>query len=268
MASPLLTLKGVQKSFQEKGLPPSLALTDVDLTIRRGEFFVFLGPSGCGKSTLLRIMSGLDEPTRGTITLGKDVTSGHLSFVFQHFALLPWLTVRENIELGLRSRGVPADERLKVVDAELERFGLESHAQSRPRDLSGGLRQRVGLARAFATKPALLFMDEPFSELDSFTAHELRQELLSLWKERGTTIVLVTHLIPEAIELGDRIAVMTGQPGTVEAIVKNPLSRPRDLRSDACYAMEDKLLNLVKTDNDALARANVKHRKHSPRRKK
>ncbi len=261
MAPPHLTLKGVQKSFQEKGHPPSLALTDVDLTIRRGEFFVFLGPSGCGKSTLLRIMSGLDDPTRGSVTLGKDVSSDHLSFVFQHFALLPWLTVRENIELGLLSRRVPADERLKTVDAELARFGLESHAQSRPRDLSGGLRQRVGLARAFATKPALLFMDEPFSELDSFTAEELRRELLSLWKERGTTIVLVTHLIPEAIELADRIAVMTGQPGTVEAIVRNELSRPRDLRSSACFALEDKLLELVKTDNDDLVRRKRQRRR-------
>ncbi len=262
---PAITLDGIQKSFSEKEKSPTLALTNVNLRIRKGEFFVILGPSGCGKSTLLRIMSGLDIPTRGTVTLGRDILPEHLSFVFQHFALLPWLTVRKNIELGLISRGVPADERLKIVDAELARFGLTHHAQAFPRDLSGGLRQRVGLARAFAVDPTVLFLDEPFSELDSFIAEELRQELLSLWRERGTTIVLVTHLITEAVQLGDRIAVMTGQPGTVEAIVTVNLSRPRNLRSAENFALQDKLLDLVRTENDGVVRAKQRSRKRRKR---
>jgi NitT/TauT family transport system ATP-binding protein len=238
--------RDVQKSFPEKDGRHALALKDVSLTIARGEFFVILGPSGCGKSTLLRIFSGLDTATHGHVEYGEGIAPQDIGFVFQHFALLPWMTVRENIELGLISRGVPAADRAKIVREELALFGLSRHADHHPRDLSGGLRQRVGLARAFAPKPKLLFMDEPFSELDSFTAEELRQELLRQWRERGATIVLVTHIIAEALELADRIAVMTGRPGAVEAIVENTLPRPRDKRSPAFFALEDKLASLVR----------------------
>jgi len=251
----LITLTHVSKEFVEEGESGVTALDDINLEIFPGEIFVFVGPSGCGKSTILRIMSGLEKKFSGNVALGEGISQKDFSFVFQQFALLPWLTVAENISMGLVARNVPSRHIKERVNKELKRFGLEKFGDDHPHELSGGMRQRVGIARALATDPKVIFMDEPFSELDSFTAEELRKELLRIWQdpdwvkgERRSppTIVLVTHIVEEALELGDRIAVLTPRPGKIERIVTNSLSRPRELRSQSFHTLEDELYRLIR----------------------
>ena len=255
--NPLITLKNVSKHFSEDGKQGIAVLTDINLEIFPGEIFVFVGPSGSGKSTLLRIMSGLERQYNGSVIIHEGHNNRDFSFVFQQFALLPWLTVGENISLGLVARKISAHRIKERVAKELKRFGLERFGNSYPRDLSGGMRQRVGIARALATDPKVIFMDEPFSELDSFTAKELRKELLRIWEnpewgeekkhtQERPTIVMVTHIVEEALELADRIAVLTERPGKIEKIVKNTLPRPRALRSQEFFAFEDELYRLIK----------------------
>lgn len=175
-----------------------------------------------------------------------DISRSDFSFVFQQFALFPWLTVFQNVELGLLSRNFSAKLRSSKVLTGLERLGLERFAQAFPRELSGGMRQRVGIARALVTSPKIIFMDEPFSELDSFTTSNLRQEFLEIWRQTKPTIVMVTHLIEEAAELADRVAVLTPRPGRIEKILPNPLPRPRQKRSKEFFQLEDELYQLVK----------------------
>jgi ABC-type nitrate/sulfonate/bicarbonate transport system ATPase subunit len=243
--APALTLHHVSKTFVEPGVRLA-AVKDISFTVTQGEFFVMLGPSGCGKSTLLRAMAGLDQDFSGTIIRDGVTDPTHISFVFQQFALLPWLNIYENVEMGILDKHLPAHEAMAHVNQELKRFGLEKFRHSYPRDLSGGMQQRGGLARAFVRQPRILFLDEPFSELDSFTAARLRQELLQIWRETGVTIIMVTHIVEEAIELGDRIAVLSPRPSVIEKIVTNPLSRPRNRRSPAFFHIEDQLYELVK----------------------
>lgn len=240
----IITLKNITKTFTEDSRMLTV-LKDINLEIKDGEFFIFLGPSGSGKSTLLRIMSGLEKDYLGSISLEENITNSDFSFIFQQFALLPWLTVFQNVEIGLIARNVPKKERLEKVMKELSKLGLEKFAQSHPKELSGGMRQRVGIARALVTNPKIIFMDEPFSALDSFTAEELREEILDIWQRTKTTMVMVTHLISEAIELGDRIAVLTSLPGKIEAVLENNLPRPRQKRSQDFYDLEDKLNGLI-----------------------
>lgn len=254
---PLITLTHVSKIFAEDAEHSLPALKDISLEIMSGEIFIFVGPSGSGKSTLLRIMSGLEKEYQGEVKLHEKHTPQDFSFIFQQFALLPWLTVAENISIGLVARNVPGHRIKERVNKELKRFGLDKFGNSYPRDLSGGMRQRVGIARALATDPRVIFMDEPFSELDSFTAQELRKELLRIWEnpewgeekkhtQERPTIVMVTHIVEEALELADRIAVLTERPGRLEKIVKNTLPRPRELRSQEFFALEDELYRLIK----------------------
>lgn len=246
MNTPAITIDRVSKAFPLTKGKRFLALENISFEILNGEFFVLVGPSGSGKSTLLRIMTGLDSATVGSVSFGPGLGRSDMSFVFQQFALLPWLTVSENVALGLVARGVSESARRERVGKELQRLGLEKSAHVYPRELSGGMRQRVGIARAFATDPKIIFMDEPFSELDSFTAQELRKEVLEIWQERTPTIVMVTHLIPEALELGDRIAVLTPRPGKIEKIIENTLPRPRNHRSEDFFRREDQLRALIK----------------------
>lgn len=243
-----ISLKQVSKTFPASSTSPKLAaLKDINLEVEEGEFFVIIGASGSGKSTLLRIMSGLETADRGgEVALAGAMRADDLGFVFQHFAILPWLTVFENVELNLLTKKLSLLERTKAVKDELQRFGLADFAKHYPRELSGGMRQRVGLARAFVRKPKIIFMDEPFSELDSFTAEELRKEFLRIWRETKETVVMVTHLVEEAVELGDRIAVLTPRPGSIEKIVVNNLPRPRQKRSEEFFRLEDELYKLVR----------------------
>lgn len=243
---PILTLHSISKTFQEKAGKPLLVLKNISLEIRAGEFFTFLGPSGSGKSTLLRIMSGLEKSFEGKLELASGITRSDFNFVFQQFALLPWLTVRKNIGLGLMARNAPDKTREEQIARELKLFRLEEFARAFPHELSGGMKQRVGLARALATDPKVIFMDEPFSELDSFTAEELRQELLKTWHERKMTIVMVSHNIEETLELADRVAVLTPIPGRIEKILENPLPRPRNKRSQEFYRLYDELYKIIR----------------------
>lgn len=244
--TPIFTLHNISKTFQEKAEKPLVALKNISLEIRAEEFFIFLGPSGSGKSTLLRIMSGLEKSFEGNLELASAITRSDSSFVFQQFALLPWLTVSENIGLGLVARNTPLKMQKERVTEELKLFRLEKFVHAYPRELSGGMKQRVGLARALVTNPKIIFMDEPFSELDSFTAEELRQELLKVWHARRMTIVMVSHNIEEALELADRIAVLTPIPGRIEQIIENSLSRPRNKRSQEFYGLYDKLYKIIR----------------------
>ncbi|MBI4991978.1 MAG: ABC transporter ATP-binding protein [Candidatus Harrisonbacteria bacterium] len=244
---PIISLHKINKTFKERpDLPPLKVLEDINLEVFDGEFLVLVGPSGSGKSTLLRIMSGLEKSYDGEVKLKAGISSADTSFVFQQFALLPWLTVEENIELGLIGRKISKNERKRRVAEELKLFGLEQFKNSRPKELSGGMRQRVGIARAIVTNPKIIFMDEPFSELDSFTAEELRKELLNIWQKRKPTIVMVTHIISEALKLGDRVAVLTPRPGKIEKVTSNSLPRPRAERSGDFYKLEDELYSLIK----------------------
>jgi NitT/TauT family transport system ATP-binding protein len=235
-----ITVSNVHKTYLQGGHRVE-ALKDIDLTIAEGEFFVLLGPSGSGKSTLLRIIAGLDHATSGTVAFAPGLSNNDIAFVFQQFGLLPWLSVSENITMNLVGRNVPETDQHEKTKRALEEFGLGRFAHHMPRELSGGMRQRVGLARAFVTEPKIIFLDEPFSELDFFTAAELRKELVTLWQKTGCTIVMVSHNIAEAIELADRIAVFSARPGTVQSLIQNDLKRPRSPRSKPFFAMEDEL---------------------------
>ncbi|MBI1755381.1 ABC transporter ATP-binding protein [Candidatus Azambacteria bacterium] len=247
--NPAISLQQVSKAYTERANGPhnrGLALEHIHIDIMPGEFFVLLGPSGCGKSTLLRIMSGLDVSYEGSVAFGEEASLSRISFVFQQFALFPWLTVFENVELALIARNVSAEARVEKVKNELKLLGLEKSAHAYPRELSGGMRQRVGIARALVTDPRVIFMDEPFSELDSFTAVQLRKELLDIWQKRRPTVVMVTHIITEAIELADRIAVLTQRPGKIKKTFTNSLPRPRHQRSEPFWRLEDELYETLK----------------------
>lgn len=208
-----------------------VAIDGVSIDIRPGEFFMIVGPSGCGKTTLLRILAGLETATSGTIEI--DVPAGSdrpiNSMVFQGESIFPWMTVWQNAAYGLRMRKVPAATIKEVVGHYLDRTGLTKFAGYYPHQLSGGMKQRVAIARAFANDPEILLMDEPFSALDAQNKVLLQEELLHIWGEHRKTVVFITHSVEEAVFLGDRIMVMTAQPGRVKAVVPVPLPRPRNM---------------------------------------
>ncbi|MBX4198517.1 ABC transporter ATP-binding protein [Candidatus Parcubacteria bacterium] len=240
-----LTIKNLSLTIPDSMRSHTHILQDIDLVVNEGEFLVLLGPSGCGKSTLLRIIAGLEtRPHKGSIVFRENYDSSRTSFVFQDFGLLPWLTVRENIELPLIGRAMLADERRDKVEAMIHRLGLDDAENSRPHNLSGGMKQRVGLARAFITDPELILLDEPFSELDFFTAKHLRNVLLELWDEKkSTTIIMVSHYIEEAVALADHVGVFSHRPGTIKTVIKDTLPRPRDIRATSFYTLEDEILS-------------------------
>jgi NitT/TauT family transport system ATP-binding protein len=207
------------------------ALDDVSFSAEGHEFVGIVGPSGCGKTTLLKLVAGLLKPSSGRVTITPDPGNGGPSsaFVFQDHGLFPWMTVQSNVAFGLRMQGVSKPESLDRSHAFIERVGLTPFADSYPHQLSVGMRQRVGIIRAFVTDPPLLLMDEPFGALDSQTRRVLQSELLRLWREQRSLVVFVTHDIDEAVRLSDRILVMTGRPGKIREEIPIPLERPRDL---------------------------------------
>jgi NitT/TauT family transport system ATP-binding protein len=221
------------------------AVQNVNLSMREGEFVALVGPSGCGKSTLLRIITGLNKPSSGVVLYRDNVVNGvnpHATIVFQTFALFPWLSVQQNVELALKVRGVPAEERTRKAVALLDKVGLDGFENAYPRELSGGMRQKVGFARAMAVEPELLCLDEPFSALDVLSAEALRGELLELWTAGDIptkAILMVTHNIEEAIMLADRIVVMDKQPGRVVADLTVDLPHPRHRKSPEFTAKVD-----------------------------
>jgi len=226
IAEPLISLRNVGKSFAEGRVR---AIDDISFDVQPGEFVSLVGPSGCGKTTLLRIINGLIVPDEGEVrVMGKPPQPGpDLAMVFQSARLLPWRTVRGNIEFVLALRGLQRSERADRADALLEAVGLKDFTGAYPHQLSGGMQQRVGLARALAVEPKLLLMDEPFAALDAMTREVLRHELLQLWWLRKTAIVFVTHDLDEAILLSQRIVLLRPRPGRVDQIVDVPLPQPR-----------------------------------------
>jgi len=230
---------GMRYASADSGAP---ALYDVTLRIAKGEFVSLLGPSGCGKTTLLRIMADLIQPTEGAVKVaGKSPREARLKqkygIVFQHPVLYDWRKVRENIALPLELMGVKKAERLRKVEELLELVGLSEFADRYPWQLSGGMQQRVAIARALAMEPEILLMDEPFSALDEFTRERLNEELLSIWSKVRNTVVFVTHSIPEAVFLSDRVFVLSPHPGRLSATVDIPLPRPRtqELRNGEAF---------------------------------
>lgn len=209
------------------------ALSNVNLTVAPGEFLSIIGPSGCGKSTLLRLIVGLEFDFRGNILLGDEPIRGpgvNRGMVFQEARLFPWLTVEQNVGFGLDNQ-TPSPEKERIVKEHLELVGLTGFAKAYPHQLSGGMQQRVSIARALVNRPQVLLLDEPFGALDAMTRINMQQEILRIWETERTTIILVTHDIDEAIFLGDRVVVMSNRPGTIKKIVPVQLSRPRDRNS-------------------------------------
>jgi NitT/TauT family transport system ATP-binding protein len=229
----MLRLSGIGRRFGQVE-----ALRDVSLNIGAGDFVALLGPSGCGKSTLLRLIAGLDHPDTGALTweAGHQPQPGEVGFVFQDATLLPWASAADNVFLPLRLSGIARDEAMGRVHEALRRVGLEGFENARPRQLSGGMRMRVSIARALVTRPRLLLMDEPFAALDEFTRHSLQENLLSLWQDLGCTVVFVTHSIYEAAFLARRIVLMTPGPGHIDHEIASPLRPGREARLDPAYA--------------------------------
>ena len=229
MQGQALSIRGVGRRFKLGG-GTIQALSGVDLEAAPGEFISIVGASGCGKSTLLRLIVGLEQASEGEISVGnRAVTGTHLDcgMVFQESRLLPWKTVAENIAFGCRPDSSRA-ERRQLVQAHITLVGLEGFERALPHQLSGGMQQRVSIARALVGRPKILVLDEPFGALDALTRIILQQEILRIWEAERTTMVLVTHDIDEAIYLGDRVVVMSDRPGTVRRILEVPLARPRD----------------------------------------
>ncbi|MEL3960919.1 ABC transporter ATP-binding protein [Lysinibacillus endophyticus] len=225
--------KGAQREFT--------AIHNIEFTVREGEFITLVGPSGCGKSTLLDLLTGLTKPTKGRILIdGREITGPGLDrgIVFQQYALFPWKTARGNIEFGLEAKGIPKSERKEKAEYYLDLVGLKNFADRYPHELSGGMKQRVAIARSLAFNPDVLLMDEPFAALDAQTRETLQTELLRIWKKTGKTIIFITHGIDEAVYLGERVVVLTANPGTVKKIVDIPLKdrlEDADVKSNPAF---------------------------------
>jgi NitT/TauT family transport system ATP-binding protein len=226
-------------------------LQDIGLAVQANQVVALLGPSGCGKSTLLRILAGLIRPTRGEVLYHGQALEGlnpGVAIVFQSFALYPWMTVSENVRVVLEARGTPAQEIRDRVDRAVRRVGLAGFDHAYPRELSGGMKQRVGMARALSVDPELLFMDEPFSQVDALTAESLRAEVIDIWSPRDrnpSSILMVSHDIKEVAFMADRIVVMGANPGVVRTVVENRLPRPRDYRSPELLQLVDQLHDII-----------------------
>ncbi|MEV4236701.1 MULTISPECIES: ABC transporter ATP-binding protein [unclassified Nocardia] len=237
MSQVKLALTGVRKQFPVRGSNEEFtAIEDISLELRDGEFLVLVGPSGSGKSTLLDLLGGLSKPSAGRILLdGKPISGPGLDrgIVFQQYALLPWRTARANIEFGLEAKGVRRRARRKIADEYLELVGLAGFGDRYPHELSGGMKQRVAIARSLAFDPEVLLMDEPFAALDAQTRESLQDELLRIWRATGKTILFITHGIDEAVYLGQRVAVLTSRPGRVKAVIDIDIDRDSgaDVRS-------------------------------------
>jgi nitrate ABC transporter ATP-binding subunit len=253
---PHVAIRGVTKRFQV-GDGEIEALARIDVAIERGELVCLIGASGCGKSTLLRVVAGFEEPTTGEVLVdGKPVTApgSDRGMVFQDYALFPWMTVRQNIGFGPRQRQLPRKEIDDIADEFVKLVGLERAANRYPCQLSGGMKQRVAIARVLANNANILLMDEPFGALDALTREQLQRELLQIWARTRVTIIFVTHSVEEAALLADRVLVMSAGPGRIESDIKVDLPRPRDVSSPELNAVRRELARRL-TSHMAPARA-------------
>lgn len=247
----VIEIRDVDKTFMDKPVPEEV-LADIIFDVYDKEFLCILGLSGSGKSTLLRIIAGLDTPTRGEVLFGgKRVTRpipNEIAVVFQNFGLLPWSTVYQNVKLGLTSLKLSEAEKHKRVEKYIEMVDLTGYENAYPRDLSGGMKQRVGIARALAIEPEVLLMDEPFSSLDAFTAGHLRHEITQILTKSEIvtdTVVMVTHNVEEAVSLADRIIILSSRPGRVIKELSVPLKKPRDPHSTGFITFEHKIEKII-----------------------
>lgn len=240
-----VVVQGVNKIFRRKSDELEV-LRGIDLSIASGEFLCLLGPSGCGKSTLLNIIGGFDRPTAGSVTIdGQDVVGpdARRVFVFQEYGVFPWASVWDNVALGLRKR--PKDEEYKIVERYIEMVGLKGFEKTYPGELSGGMKQRVAVARALAVSPDILLMDEPLGALDSITRLQMRSEILRIWKQEKMTILFVTHDVDEAMQLADRVVVMSARPGRIAEVITVGLEHPRDIGTPEYGLLKNRLYELL-----------------------
>jgi NitT/TauT family transport system ATP-binding protein len=259
-APPKISMDGLSKTFSSRSGMVT-ALDNVSLNVASGTFCVVVGPSGCGKTTLLRIVAGLEERTSGSFNIRREDRSRPLNaMVFQGDSIFPWMNVWDNAAYGLMMRGVSTPQIREIVSHYLDRTGLRRFAEYYPHQLSGGMRQRVSIARAFANDPEVLFMDEPFSALDEQNKLLLQEELLRIWEEHKKTVIFITHSVDEAVTLGDKIVIMTASPGRIKAVVDVKLPRPRnilELRRDPQFGeLVFQIWGHLRTEVDA-ARAQV-----------
>jgi len=248
---PLCALEQVDQEFPQAHGAPLRVLEGVSVEVRPREVLVLLGPSGCGKSTILRVLAGLATPTRGRVLYHGEPLQGlnpGVGFVFQSFALFPWMTVAQNVGAVLEPLGLAAEERAERVTRAIQTVGLSGFEGAYPRQMSGGMKQRVGIARALALDPEMLFMDEPFSQVDALTAESLRAEVIDIWSaesRRLSAVVMVSHDIKEVAYMADRIVVLEAKPGRVRTVVDNQLPRPRDYRDARLLELVDRLHDII-----------------------
>lgn len=239
-----LSVKNLYKQFGDLKV-----LEDVSFDVKEGEFLCVVGPTGCGKTTFLNSVTKLYEPTSGEILLNGetvDLRKHNVSYIFQEKSTMEWLTVEENVELGLKIKGVPKATRKKEVDEVLEIVGLSDYKKYYPNELSASMIQRVVIARAFATKPELLLMDEPYGQLDIELRFKLEDELIKLWKHTNTTVVFITHNIEEAVYLSENILILTNKPTTIKTKVANTLARPRNVIDREFVTLRNEITELIK----------------------
>ncbi len=252
ITTPLLDLRNVSKEYSDNTGKSITVLNNISLSINNNEFISIVGPSGCGKSTLLRIIMGLETYSSGEVLFKGELIKGKvtpfMAMVFQSFGLFPWLSVIENIEFGLESMHISKAQRLKKSLEIIQEVGLEGFEDAYPRELSGGMKQRVGIARALVIDPEILLMDEPFSALDPLTAEALREEVLKVWSNKLTTpdvVIMVTHNIEEAVYMSDRILILSHRPATIVKEIDINIPRPREKRDKAIYEYSDQITTLI-----------------------
>ncbi|HBC94509.1 MAG TPA: ABC transporter ATP-binding protein [Pelotomaculum sp.] len=241
-----ISIKSVSKVFGQGENAEVHALSNISLEIEPGSFVSLLGPSGCGKSTLLRLVAGLEQPNDGSLRLdGQEITGPDYlrGLVFQDPTLFPWKTIYQNIGAGLEARGVLAQKKHEIQQY-IKLVGLEGFENKYPHQVSGGMAQRASLARALINHPKVLLLDEPLGALDAFTRMQMQQEMLRIWQDRGTTMLLVTHDVDEAIYLSDKIAIMTPRPGQIKEFIDIPIGRPRDRNNPDFVAIRSKILRI------------------------
>jgi len=242
-----IKIAGVVKRFPQQDAPDVIALSGINLTIKAGEFVSLIGPSGCGKSTLLRLIAGLNGADEGKLYVDDEEIrepSYERGLVFQNPMLFPWLNIHDNVAFGLKARGIYKQKKTEV-DKFIELVGLATFQKSYPHQLSGGMAQRASLARALVNHPKVLLLDEPLGALDAFTRMNMQDELIRIWQERQTTMIMVTHDVDEAIYLSDRVIVMTPRPAKIESCIEVKLSRPRARSNPEFLAMRSKILKIL-----------------------